>query len=44
MGDVSLQSQFGVNPHPKRAKNRGNVVKGGQANRVALKGMPTPPL
>jgi hypothetical protein len=32
----SLQSQFGVNLHPKRAKNRINVAKGGEANRVAL--------
>jgi hypothetical protein len=36
MGDGLLQSQFGVNPHPKRAKNRVNVAKGGKANRVAL--------
>jgi hypothetical protein len=31
MGDGSLQSQFGANLHPKRAKNRGNVPKGGKA-------------
>jgi hypothetical protein len=36
MGDGSLQSQFGVNLHLKRAKNRGNVGKGGEADGVAL--------
>jgi hypothetical protein len=36
MGDGSLQSQFGTNLHPKRAKNRVNVAKGGKANRVSL--------
>jgi hypothetical protein len=36
MGDGSFQSQFGENLHPKRAKNRINVAKGGKANGVAL--------
>jgi hypothetical protein len=36
MGDGSLQSQFGENLHPKRAKNRINVAKGGEVNGVAL--------
>jgi hypothetical protein len=32
----SLQSHSGANPNPKRAKNRGNVPKGGEADGVAL--------
>jgi hypothetical protein len=31
MGDGLLQSQFGANLHPKRAKDEVNVVKGGKA-------------
>jgi hypothetical protein len=38
MGDGSLQSWFGVNLHLKRAKNRFNVAKCGEADRVALTG------
>jgi hypothetical protein len=34
--DGSLQSHSGVNLHPKRAKNRGNVANDGEANGVAL--------
>jgi hypothetical protein len=36
--DGSLQSHSGANPNPKRAKNRGNVPKGGKADGVALTG------
>jgi hypothetical protein len=36
VGDGLLQSHPGVNLHPKRAKNRGNVPKGGEADGVAL--------
>jgi hypothetical protein len=36
VGDGSLQSHPGVNLHPKRAKNRGNVPKGGEADGDAL--------
>jgi hypothetical protein len=36
MGDGLLQSQFGANPHLKRANNRVNVVKGGEADGVSL--------
>jgi hypothetical protein len=36
VGDGSLQSHPGANLHPKRAKNRGNVAKGGEADGVAL--------
>jgi hypothetical protein len=36
MGDGSLQRQFGANLHPKRAKDRINVVKGGEADGVSL--------
>jgi hypothetical protein len=32
----SLQSHSGVNLHPKMAKNRGSVPKGGGADGVAL--------
>jgi hypothetical protein len=39
VGDGSLQSHSGVNLHPKTAKNRGNVLNGGEAGGVAL----TPP-
>jgi hypothetical protein len=37
IGDGSLQSQFGVNLHRKRAKSRGSVAKGGKADGVALR-------
>jgi hypothetical protein len=40
MGDVLLQSQFGANMHPKMAKNRINVAKGGEADRVPLTSPP----
>jgi hypothetical protein len=39
VGDGSLQSHSGVNLHPKTAKNRGNVLKGGKADGVALTDM-----
>jgi hypothetical protein len=38
VGDGSLQSHPGVNLHPKRVKNRGNGVKGGEADGVSLTG------
>jgi hypothetical protein len=38
VSDGSLQSHSGANLNPKRAKNRGNVLKGGEADRVALTG------
>jgi hypothetical protein len=44
MGDGSLQTQFRVNLHPKRAKNRINVAKGGEADGVALIGIYLPTL
>jgi hypothetical protein len=34
--DGSLQSHPGANLHPKTAKDRGNVPKGGEADEVAL--------
>jgi hypothetical protein len=36
VGDSSLQSHSGANLNPKRAKDRDNVPKGGEADRVAL--------
>jgi hypothetical protein len=36
MGDGLLQSHSGANLHPKRAENRGSVVKGGEVNGVSL--------
>jgi hypothetical protein len=36
VSDSSLQSHSGANLNPKRAKNRGNVPKGGEADGVAL--------
>jgi hypothetical protein len=36
VGDASLQSHSGANLHLKRAKNRGNVAEGGEADGVAL--------
>jgi hypothetical protein len=36
VSDGSLQSHSGANLNPKRMKNRGNVPKGGEADRVAL--------
>jgi hypothetical protein len=38
----SLQSHSGENPNLKRAKNRGNVPKCGEANGVALTHPHTP--
>jgi hypothetical protein len=38
MGDGLLQSQFGANLHTKRANNRVNMVKGGEADRLSLTG------
>jgi hypothetical protein len=40
VGDGSLQSHSGVNLNPKMAKNRGSVLKGGEANGVALTQIP----
>jgi hypothetical protein len=34
--DTSLQSHSGANLNPKGAKNRGNMLKGGEANEIAL--------
>jgi hypothetical protein len=34
--DGSLQNHSGANLHPKTAKDRGNVPKGGKADGVAL--------
>ena len=36
VGDGSLQSHSGANLHPKTAKDRVHVPKGGEADRVAL--------
>jgi hypothetical protein len=36
MGDSSLQNHSGANLNPKRAKNRDDVPKGGEAGGVAL--------
>jgi hypothetical protein len=36
VGDGSLQSHSGANLHPKTTKGRGNVLKGGEADGVAL--------
>ena len=36
VGDGSLQSHSGANLHPKTAKDRVDVLKGGKADRVAL--------
>jgi hypothetical protein len=36
VGDGLLQSHSGANLHRKTAKDRGNVPKGGEADRVAL--------
>jgi hypothetical protein len=36
MGDGSLQSHSGANPNPKTAKDRVDVPKGGEADRVSL--------
>jgi hypothetical protein len=36
VGDGSVQSHSGANLNPKTVKNRGSVLKGGEANGVAL--------
>jgi hypothetical protein len=41
VGDGSLQSHSGENLNPKRARNRGNVPKGGEADGVALTAIST---
>jgi hypothetical protein len=40
VGDGSLQSHSEVNLNLKRVNNRGNVLKGGEADRVALTSPP----
>ena len=41
VGDGSLHSHSGVNLHPKTAKDRVDVLKGGEADGVALTELPS---